>query len=84
MDAGYRTRYAVSMARNDGLTEEEGVVADALFQAVQAFLELPEQHPFEQEEFLYGVHGLQGLLATRIVRRSHPEGWPTYDVSAGT
>jgi hypothetical protein len=64
--------------RNDGLTEQEGVVADHLFEATQAWLELPEEHPYEQDEFLASIHRLQDMLATRIARRLFPEGWPTY------
>lgn len=64
--------------RRDGLTDEEGVVADALVKAVEAWARLPRQHPQEINEFITAIHACQGLLTTRIARRHHPEGWPTY------
>lgn len=62
----------------DGLTAQEGAVADALFAAVNAYRELPVQHPDEPAEFLRLIHHAQDQLAARIARRDYPEGWPTY------
>jgi hypothetical protein len=64
--------------RVDGLTHEEGEVADALALAANAFARLPVQHPQELAEFVFGIHLCQGLLTTRLARRVAPEGWPTH------
>ncbi len=64
--------------RSDGLTKDEGAVADALEQAHASFARLPRQHPQEIEEFVAATHAIQGLLTTRIARRLYPDGWPTY------
>jgi hypothetical protein len=62
--------------RDDGLTDEEGVVMDALVTAVEAFARLERQHPQEINEFVGGIHTCQDLLAVRIARRHFPRGWP--------
>lgn len=64
------------MNRNDGLTEDEGTVQDALVLAVNTFARLPRQHPDELGEFISSIHRCQDLLAVRIVQRIYPEGWP--------
>jgi hypothetical protein len=65
--------------RDDGLTNEEGEVMDCLCGAVDAFEALERQHPQERDEFYAAIHRLQDLLAVRICRRTHPEGWMTFD-----
>ena len=64
--------------RDDGLTDEEGEVMDALCDAVDAFEALERQHPQEEEEFFLSVHRIQDLLAVRAMRRLHPKGWVTF------
>lgn len=64
------------ITRNDGLTDAEGVVADALCDAASAFAALPKQHPDESRDFCDAIHRLQDLLAMRIARRVYPKGWP--------
>lgn len=61
--------------RDDGLTEEEGYVADALCEAWNEYAALPVTHPTDQAEFLSAIHRCQDLLAVRIARRLFPEGW---------
>lgn len=62
--------------RDDGLTLEEGIVADALLKAVCAYEDLPRQHPDEHRDFIDAIHRCQDLLAIRIARRHYPRGWP--------
>jgi hypothetical protein len=64
--------------RDDGLTDEEGKVMDALSDAVEAYSELDVGHPDEPAEFISAIHRLQDLLAVRLCRRLYPEGWVTY------
>lgn len=64
--------------RDDGLTQDEGAVMDALTDAVDAFVVLENQHPDEQQEFFTAIHRLQDLLAVRVCRRIYPRGWVTY------
>lgn len=65
-----------NITRDDGLTDAEGIVADALVDAANAFGALPKQHPDEGRDFCDAVHRLQDLLAMRIARRVYPKGWP--------
>jgi hypothetical protein len=62
--------------RDDGLTEDEGAVMDALVEAVNAYARLPVQHPDEPQDFAGGIHRCQDALAVRIARRHYPKGWP--------
>lgn len=64
-------------ARNDGLTEKEGVVMDALCDAFIGFARLTRQHPDDLRDFTDGIHRCQDLLALRVVRRLYPRGWPS-------
>ena len=64
--------------RNDGLTEDEGDVMDALVGAADSFNQLDPQHPSEADDFFAAIHRAQDLLAVRVCRRDYPEGWPTY------
>lgn len=66
------------MNRDDGLTEDEGEVMDALCEAVACWDQLEEQHPSETAEFYGVIHRAQDLLAVRIARRLYPEGWVNY------
>jgi hypothetical protein len=66
--------------RDDGLTDEEGAVADALVAAVQAYDKLPVQHPDETRDFVDAIHRCQDQLAMRIARRHYPQGWPVKEV----
>lgn len=65
-----------SVTRDDGLTDAEGVVMDALNEAVVAFARLPRQHPDELRDFCDGIHKCQDQLAVRVCRRAFPIGWP--------
>jgi hypothetical protein len=64
------------MSRRDGLTDDEGVVMDALCDAANAYGRLLRQHPDEPRDFRDAIHRCQDLLALRIARRHHPDGWP--------
>ena len=64
--------------RDDGLTDDEGDVMDALVDAAGHFNSLEVQHPDEASEFFAAVHRAQDLLAVRVCRRQYPKGWPTY------
>jgi hypothetical protein len=70
------------LSREDGLTKEEGLVADALCDAANAFGALPVQHPDEPRDFSDAIHRLRDLLAMRIARRHYPKGWPDKDAPA--
>jgi hypothetical protein len=67
---------AGAITRDDGLTDAEGVVADALCKAANAFGVLPKQHPDEDRDFCDAIHRAQDLLCVRIARRAFPLGWP--------
>lgn len=60
---------------DDGLIGDEAKAMDCLVEAVEYFNKLPIQHPADSEEFATSIHDCQKLLALRVVRREHPEGW---------
>mgnify|MGYP007077388345 CR=1 FL=1 len=66
------------MMNKTGFTENENACHDALMECYARYCELPQQHPQELAEVTYAIHQIQGLLATRIVRRCYPDGWPTH------
>jgi hypothetical protein len=51
----------------------------ALMHFLELYYKLPVQHPSEVQDVIFAVHLIQGILALRILRREHPEGWPTYN-----
>lgn len=57
------------ITRSDGLTDEEGMVMDALITAWNQFLELEVQHLSDAPDFADGIHRCQQSLALRVVRR---------------
>lgn len=61
-----------------GLTTDEEAVMTKLLECYGLFLKLDREHPDEIRDFVDGVHRIQGILAMRAVRRSYPEGWPTF------
>lgn len=65
--------------REDGLSNEEGWVMDALVDAANIYAELPVDHPCEPGEFVAAIHRAQDLLAIRIARRAFPEGWARFE-----
>lgn len=65
--------------RDDGLTEAEGAVMDALVDAADFYAELPVEHPSEPNEFVTAIHRAQDLLATRVARRDYPAGWARFE-----
>jgi hypothetical protein len=76
MDASVTAVVSAGVTRDDGLTDDEGVVLDALVTAIEAFAKLEAQHPFEAHEFVDAIHRCQSLLTLRIARRVFPDGWP--------
>lgn len=64
------------ITRDDGLTDNEGDVMDALLAAVNSFGALKRQHPDELQDFIDGIHRCQDALALRVARRAFPIGWP--------
>jgi hypothetical protein len=66
-----------ALPEDDGtrMTEDEARVMDLLIEAHDAYGHLVKQHPSDMDEWVAGIHFLQGLLAIRVVRRDPPEGW---------
>jgi len=69
--------------QESGFTAGEKKCHEHLMKMLDAFMELPREHPRELAEVEVAVHIIQGLLATRIVRRSFPSYWPTYAEGQG-
>jgi len=73
----------VPESENDmGLTPDERAVHEKLMDCLNTFLKLDREHPDELSEFVNAIHQIQGVLCMRVVRRSYPKGWPTYEVSS--
>ena len=54
------------------MTEKEQEVMDHLTAAWNAFMELEQQHPQHQTDFMNGIHQCQYILSHRVVQRDHP------------
>jgi len=62
--------------RKDGLTEQEGKVADALVTAWNEFVKLEVTHTSDRPDFVNGIHQCQQILGMRVLQRDYPEGYP--------
>ena len=61
-----------------GLTENEAYVFALLLEAQKIYDKLPGPRA-NDEEFYTGVQAAQNVLAIRVVRRDHPDGWLTVE-----
>jgi hypothetical protein len=60
-----------------GLTEAELQVFDSLVALGEAWFELPNRSLRDNAMFASGYDSIANLLAMRVVKRDHPEGWRT-------
>jgi len=58
------------------LTDQEGIVMDALIKVWNEFTKLKVQHPSDTLGFDNGIHSCQQILGMRILQRDYPQGWP--------
>ena len=61
-----------------GLTEDEAYVFAFLLEAQQIYDDLPDVW-FNDDAFYTGIQAAQDVLAKRVVRRDHPDGWLTFE-----
>ena len=54
-------------------TEQEKKVMDLLVQAHNEFTKLEELHPSHPTEWTFHLHGMQRIVAQRILTRNMPE-----------
>jgi hypothetical protein len=54
------------------MTAGEREVLHALVGAWNAFLELPDKHPDDNDEFRHGIHRLQEKVMARAAKREDP------------
>lgn len=52
-----------------GLTREEGLVLNMLGDAWDMFIQLPEQHPAHNQEFMQAIHAAQRIVMCRPIER---------------
>lgn len=52
------------------MTPAERAVVDQLAAAWNAFMQLPVEHPMDQDEFCRGIHVLQDKVLARPARRT--------------
>ncbi len=60
-----------------GLTEEELRVFDSLTALGESWFDLPNRSHRDNALFESGYEAIANLLARRVVKREHPEGWLT-------
>ncbi len=60
-----------------GLTEEELRVFDSLIALGESWFDLPNRSHRDNALFESGYESIANLLARRVVKREHPEGWRT-------
>ena len=58
------------------MTDEEKELVLMLNDVYERFMELPEQHHSDKDEFVNALHVLQHLVMIRSVRRRHPDLFP--------
>lgn len=62
------------------MTGDETAVLNALVEAFNRFVKLPDPHPSDHAEFAQGIHVLQRHVMARSTRREHrdlfPLSWP--------
>jgi hypothetical protein len=64
------------LVQDYGLTEDEAYVFAFTVEAQRIYDELPASG-FNDEPFGAGIRAAQNILAMRVARRDHPEGWLT-------
>ena len=57
------------------MTEKELNLIEILANVWNEYLQLPEQHCNDRQEFCEAIHRLQHLLMIRDARRNHPDVW---------
>ncbi len=65
------------MSQAGGITDVEKRVLAGLNAAYGAWLDLPEKHPSDLQEFVFHLHALQNMVAFHVARRIDPEFWWT-------
>lgn len=66
--------------RNRALfTELEKSINDNLVAAWNAFVELKMTHPDHQDEFRKAIHQCQYIMGQRLLQRTFPDIYPTYN-----
>lgn len=64
-----------SMAPHAKLTPNERYVLEELTTAFNRFVDLPDYHPVDAQEFANSINRAQAVIATRVARRANPEVW---------
>ncbi len=66
------------LERDYGLTEDEAYVFSFLLEARRLYNELPDAG-FNNEAFRTSIRTAHNVLAWRVARRDHPNGWLTHE-----
>jgi len=61
----------------DPCTEDERRIMSNLAEAFSFFLKLEQTHPSHMSEFVDGIHRCQNVIIHRVVRRDHPDFFPS-------
>lgn len=56
----------------------EKQIGDHLVQAWNLFVSLEQTHPSDIQDFNSGIHLCQYVMGMRLLRREHPEIYPTH------
>ena len=70
----YRRSQELNMSQESTkpFTKEEEEVMQLIVEAHNKFIKLKTTHPCELDEWVYGIHHLQNILGSRVLRRDYP------------
>jgi len=69
------------VSEKSGLTIREQEILELVTEAYNEFLQLPEQHSSDKEDFAKAVHILQAIIGMRIIRRNYPDTWKSLTIT---
>lgn len=58
--------------------DKEKQISDHLIKAWNLFISLEQTHPGDIHDFNHGIHLCQYIMGMRLLRREHPEIYPTH------
>jgi hypothetical protein len=62
-----------------GFTEDEQEIMDRLVDIHNKYINLEITHPSDLPEWINSFHSLQKIMGMRILRREHPNTFPTHN-----
>lgn len=63
---------------SNNLTQTETEILNGSVEIWNEFVGLESQHPSDLTDFMDAIHTIQRIIGMRVLRREHPETFPTY------